>query len=131
MQERDPEPVPGASDLVSWFGYWPSFHDAEVLSIHLNRSGESSIAIHTWHRTNQVDEHGYFVTTKHVVVTFVLEGIQTVQLNDFNHQKAISGLSLEEIEAGYRLTLHPCFGAQGTIEGERVRITIEPGLPEK
>jgi hypothetical protein len=129
MQERAPEDVLGASDLVSWFGYWPSFHDAEVLSIHLNRSGESAVSIHTWHRTNQVDDRGYFVTTKHVVVTFILESIQTIQLNDFNHQNVISGLSLEEIPPGYRLTLHPCFGAQGIIEADRVRITVEPGSP--
>jgi Immunity protein 50 len=91
MQERAPENVPGASELLSWFGYWPSFHDAEVLSIHLNRSGESTVAIHTRHRTDQVDDHGYFVTTKHVLVTFVHEGIHTVQLTDFNHQNVISG----------------------------------------
>ena len=126
MPERAPDNVPGASELVSWFGYWPSFHDAEVLSIHLNRSGESTIAVHTRHRTNQVDDRGYFVTTKHVLVTFILEGIQAVQLDDFNHQNVISGLSLEETTAGYRLTLHPCFGAQGTIDAKRVRISIEP-----
>src|SRR5438067_11086704 len=84
MHERAPVSAPGASDLVAWFGYWPSFHDAEVLSIHLNRSGESSVAIQTWHRTNEVDDRGYFIATKHVLVTFMLEGIQSVQLNDFN-----------------------------------------------
>jgi hypothetical protein len=73
MQELAPERVPGASDLMSWFGYWPSFHDAEVFSIHLNRSGESTVAIQTWHRTDEVDERGRFMATKHVLVTFVLE----------------------------------------------------------
>jgi immunity protein 50 of polymorphic toxin system len=129
MHERAPVSVPGTSDLVAWFGYWPSFHDAEVLSIHLNRSGESTIAIQTWHRTNEVDDHGYFIATKHVLVTFILEGIQTVRLDDFNHQNIISGLNLEETAAGCRLTLHPCFGAQGTIEAEHVRITHQPGSP--
>jgi hypothetical protein len=64
-------------------------------------------------------------------VTFILECIQTVQLDDFNHQNVISGLSLEETPAGYRLTLHPCFGAEGTIDAKHVRITIEPGSPER
>lgn len=124
-----PEHVPGAPDLIAWFGHWPSFHDAEVLSIHLNRSGESTIAIHTWHRTDEVDDDGYFVLTKHVTVTFIVEGIETVELADFNHQNVISGLSLEETAAGFRLTLHPCFGAQGAIEAEHVTITIQPGFP--
>jgi hypothetical protein len=95
----------------------------------LNRSGESTIAIHTWHRTDEVDDDGYFVLTKHVTVTFIVEGIETVELADFNHQNVISGLSLEETAAGFRLTLHPCFAAQGAIEAEHVTITIQPGFP--
>jgi Immunity protein 50 len=27
--------IAGADDVVRWFGEWPSFHDAEVLSVHL------------------------------------------------------------------------------------------------
>ena len=61
---------------------------------------ESRIAIHTWQRTN-LDERGYFVTTKHVVVTLILECIRAVRLDDFNHQNVNSWLSLEETEAGY------------------------------
>ena len=114
---------------MSWFGYWPSFHDAEVLSIHLNRSGESTVAIHTRHRTNEVDERGYFITTKHIMVTFIVEGIQTVQLDDFNHQNVIGGLSLEETAAGYRLILHPCFSAEGMLEAKHIRIIMQPGTP--
>jgi hypothetical protein len=125
----NPDQIRGAPELIAWFGYWPSFHDAEVLSIHLNRSGESTVAIHTYHRTNEVDERGYFIATKHVLVTFILEGIQTVQLGDFNHQNVISGLSMEEISEGYRLTLHPCFGAEGMIDAEHVRITLQPESP--
>lgn len=123
------EQIPGSADLIAWFGFWPSFHDAEVLRIHLNRCGESTVVIHTWQRTDEVDARGYFVLTKHVVVTFVLEAILKVELEDFNHQNVISGLSLEVIASGYRLTLHPCFGAQGILEAKRVRITIQTGSP--
>ena len=111
---------------MAWFGSWPSFHDAEVLSIHLNRSGESRVAIHTWHRTNEIDDRGYFIATTHVLVTFVLDGIQTVQLNDFNHQNVVSGLSLEKTAAGYRLTLDRCFGAEGMLEAQHIRIIMQP-----
>jgi hypothetical protein len=124
-----PEDIPGALDLLAWFGHWPSFHDAEILSIHLNRRGESAVTVHTRHRTNEVDSRGYFVLTKHVVVTFTLEGILTVELGDFNHQNVISGLGVEKTTTGYRLTLHPCFGAQGSLEAKGIRITIQPGDP--
>ena len=29
--------IPGAQDVIAWFGAWPTFHDAEVLSISLDR----------------------------------------------------------------------------------------------
>jgi hypothetical protein len=66
--------IPGAADVVAWFGHWPTFHDAEVLSITLDRSGESRVAIHAFAKTAEVDSSGHYVTTKHAVVTFFLNG---------------------------------------------------------
>jgi len=34
--------VPGAAEIVNWFGYWPTFHDAEIVSIELKRAGHQS-----------------------------------------------------------------------------------------
>jgi len=53
--------IPGASDLFAWFGFWPSFHDGEVLSLHLDRAGSSQLRVHTWEGTHQVDSRGYGV----------------------------------------------------------------------
>jgi hypothetical protein len=52
--------IQGAGELHDWFGYWPSFHDAEVIGLHLNRKGSSSLRIHTWEMTKDVDEKGYY-----------------------------------------------------------------------
>ena len=35
--------IEGAKNLRDWFGYWPSFHDAEVILLHLNRSDASTL----------------------------------------------------------------------------------------
>lgn len=44
-----------ADQLVDWFGYWPSFHDSEVLWIKLERGhqrlqGDVTVEflVHTW-----------------------------------------------------------------------------------
>jgi hypothetical protein len=84
--------VAGASELEAWFGYWPTFHDAEVLSLTLERTGFSRLRVHTWHMTNQVDERGYYVLTKHIVVSFVLENVTDCDLGAFNHQDVLSSL---------------------------------------
>jgi hypothetical protein len=44
--------IPGTLELVKWFGYWPSFHDAEVLDLELHRTGGSTVRIHTFEMTD-------------------------------------------------------------------------------
>ena len=39
--------IHGAAELHDWFGYWPNFHDAEIINLHLNRTGSSSLRVHT------------------------------------------------------------------------------------
>jgi hypothetical protein len=29
--------IPGAESVVKWFGKWPSFHDAEIMTLHIDR----------------------------------------------------------------------------------------------
>ena len=65
--------IQGSAELHDWFGYWPNFHDAEIISLHLNRSGHSSMRAHTWEMTKEIDQNGYYVLTKHLVVEFVFE----------------------------------------------------------
>jgi hypothetical protein len=109
--EKFPD-VPGADKLLQWFGGSPSFHDAEVLQLHLDRSNTSWIRIMT--------------TYKPVVVTFRLEEVADLELADFSCQNVISALTLERKDKVYRLTLSPCFGIAGFIEAERIEIEISP-----
>ena len=121
--------IHGASELRDWFGYWPSFHDAEIISLHLNRRGSSSLRVHTWEMTKEVDEKGHYVLAKHVVVEFILETVSGLSLNGFNHQNVIFGLEVEKIDSGFRLTLDNCYGLAGSIEAERMSLRITPGKP--
>jgi hypothetical protein len=120
------ENVAGAGELKAWFGYWPTFHDAEVLSLLLDRNGASSLRIHTWHRTNQVDGGGNYVRTKHRVVSFILESVTDCDLGAFNHQNVLNSLTVEREPEGYKLSLGPSFGLNGTITAERLKIELEP-----
>jgi hypothetical protein len=119
----------GAQELHDWFGYWPKFHDAEIVSLHLHRRGSSSLLIHTWETMNEVDDRGYFVHTKHVVVEFLFENISELDLGGFSHQNVVFGLELVKKDAGFLLTLDPCYGLAGAIEAQRVSIRLNPGKP--
>lgn len=121
--------IPGAQQLHDWFGYWPGFHDAEVIRLHFNRTGMSSLLIHTWEMTKQTDSRGYYELVKHVVVEFVFDGISNLNLEGFSHQNVIFGLDITKIESGFCLVLDPCYGVSGSIEAESVSIQLIPGKP--
>jgi hypothetical protein len=122
--------VPGTAEFIKWFGYWPSFHDAEVLDLKLCRSGPSTIRVHSFETTDLVNSQGFFVCTKHVVVSFVFEHVTNLNLDCFNAQNVIGELHLRQSSDGYQLTLEPCHGIDGTITGDSIRVSFNPGIPE-
>ena len=121
--------IHGAAELHDWFGYWPNFHDAEIISLHLNRRGSSSMRVHTWEMTKEIDQNGYYVLAKHLVVEFVFEKISGLDLNGFSHQNVVFGIDIEKTESGFRLTLQGCYGMEGNIEAEKMSLRLAPGRP--
>ena len=122
--------VPGGQQLLEWFdGRAPSFHDAEVLELSLDRNkARCSIKIHAFRMTSEVDAKGYFVLDKHVLVSFRLEGVVNLELNDFNEQNAILGMALSRTaDQGFRLELDPAYGLFGFVEARSLTIDLEPG----
>jgi hypothetical protein len=120
----------GADGLIAWFGRWPSFHDAEILSVELNRAGTSRVRIHSWNRSANVSLEGFHKADNHCVVTFLLEQINDLELADFSGQNVISGLQIEKQEAGYRLELFPCYGLAGHVVAKSIRVEFTPGFPD-
>ena len=137
--------VPGGPELLSWFGRVPSFHDAEIISLDLRRSGKSFLRVHGWMGTEQVDENGYIVLDKDAFVTFTLQEIMDLQLDGFSQQNVIFGLKLQRATERGRsnyyalpqspedieIELEPCFGLDGVIRAKRVSISFEPGVADE
>ena len=137
--------VPGGADLVRWFGQVPTFHDAEILSLHLSRKGQSVLRLHTWTMTGSVQSDGYFELDKYAVVTFALEGVMDLQLDGFSAQNVIGGMTLRRApdrqdRRGYlalkplpqdlEIELEPCYGLNGLIRARSVAISFSPGKPD-
>lgn len=122
--------VPGAAELASWFGSWPFFHDAEVLSVMLDRSAESVVRIHTFRITDALDATGHFVSDRHVIVNFFLGDLETNNISAFNHQNVISSLDLQRTSEGFTLNLAPCYGIDASFSAKSIRIEFSPGIPE-
>ena len=141
MPAADPTPattadllgaIQGGAQLLQWFGRVPSFHDAEVLTLALDREKtRCDVRIHTFEMTAEVDVKGFFVSRNHVVVSFRLEGVIHLELIDFNQQNVIYGLSLSCTANGdFRLEMEPCHGLSGFIEARSMTIELAPGKPD-
>jgi hypothetical protein len=130
VPERAAPSIPGVESVVEFVGRWPSFSDAEVLEISLRRKTRSSIVVHVWRMTSEVDQKGYYVTDHHAVVTVWLEGISDLDLGGFSVQNVIGDLSIERQGTVYRVSLRSLFGVGGHIDAERVSLSLQPGRPQ-
>src|SRR5260370_16290981 len=86
------------------FNSWPSFHDAEVISIEMQRELNGSepnvvARIYLFEITPEVDDHGYYVLRDHVIVTFAFKGIDESLVKSFNQQNVLRELSIIDISS--------------------------------
>ena len=119
--------IPGADAVAAWFTMWPSFHDAEVLSFHLNRGATSLIRVHAWIVSSRTDDRGFFIKEREGIVRFELRGIKWLSLEgeDADRQNVIQSLALEQTPDGWKIELVPCYGVSGEIVAEHVSVRIE------
>ena len=117
--DQPPVPVVNASRLVEAFGYWPSFHDAEVHQAILDRGAANerpsvTLLVNVFDSSGAVDERGYFDVRINVMVTLRFTDVNDLELSDLGAQNVISELRLEA-QAGGRIAIElgPCFGLNG------------------
>jgi Immunity protein 50 len=122
--------VPGFAAVKEWFGYWPSFHDAEIVSLNLERNSSSRLKVHAFHTVNETNALGHYRTTKHAVVCFMLDEIQDLNLVQFSAQNVISELVLSKNNEGYSIQLGCCYGLCGSLTAKSIRIELESGMPD-
>jgi hypothetical protein len=125
----DVESVAGAQELYDWFGYWPHFHDAEIIKFHLDSGTPSTLAVHTWEMTNKVNAVGFYELIKHVVVEFSFGRVTSVNLQNPWEHSILFDLEIHKMESGFRIDLSSSYGLSGTIEANEVSVQIAPGKP--
>ena len=125
--------VPGYTEFVRWCMGWPSFHDSEIVRLELNRSSASKLVVHVLGGPKPTigprANPNYSSPPSDVVVTFLLEDIDDLELGGFSHQNVIFDLRLEPRDGLFHFHLDPCYGLAGTIAFRKVSIEFSPGKP--
>jgi hypothetical protein len=130
----------GREKLVSVFGYWPSFHDAEVIGLQLDRSGSElghgptlTLAIHVFEITREVTSSGCLALRHHVLVRFRFSGVVEMAFENFNHQNVLWELSIKDIRdrqmewIGFEVRLSTSHGLEGEYKCFRAEVaSVEP-----
>jgi hypothetical protein len=82
--------------VLEFFGYWPSFHDANVISYTAptTENQEVTLTLHTWEMTSDVDAKGYFVLRKHALISFHFTGVQDASLDRFDSGNILFGMNI-------------------------------------
>lgn len=97
--------ITGSELVTEVFGYWPSFHDAEVVRMFLETTASPSAGpelradIYAFEITNEVAPDGTLVLRHKVLVSFRFSGVDNLLVKDFGNQNAIMGLSIVDIRS--------------------------------
>ena len=126
--DSPPVPVLHADRILKAFGYWPSFHDAEVHRAELDRGSAPSkpsvtLMIHTFDSDGTVDEKGYYRIRTSELITLRFAGVDDLELRDFGVQNVLSALVLEpQREGRIAVELGQCYGLAGVFTCSSVEV---------
>jgi len=115
--------------LTTIFDRWPSFHDAEVLRLVLDRSGPDrptvEAVIHVFQMTSEVNAKGYYVLKHHTEAALRFTGVEVLSIQGFNPQNVISNLVVEPLDPAehegrrLRVAMPSIYGVEVELECER------------
>jgi hypothetical protein len=130
--------IHGAEKLISVFGKWPSFHDAEVHSLTYERSPEdfSIVAvIHVFQMTDNLDARGRFQLVNHTRVTFRFVDCENVRLEGFNAQNVLSSLAFTakadaQPKRPFFVSFNASYGLDGMLDCRQIEVAdASPWIP--
>jgi hypothetical protein len=122
--------------LALIFGGWPSFHDAEVVSLrlHRGRSDDESpwleLNVHLFETGPETDADGFFVRRHETLAKIRFDSVEDVDLSGFNGQNVLFDLKIADPPSDGELCeveLQSSYGLGGSFRcGAITVIDVEP-----
>jgi len=125
MEFIEANDIEHADVIISHFGYWPSFRDAEIISMKF-ASDEGGLAsmemkILAFEATDKLKDRSIELT-KHCVIDIQFIDLAENTINGINHQNILAGLRFGKRERFLVCKLNGAHGASGYIEATTIRI---------
>jgi hypothetical protein len=137
--------IGNSSLLTDIFSEWPSFHDAEVLKISLDRAPGDQFygpnlesEIHVFAMTGEIDEKGFCELTKHTLVRLAFLEVYELSLTGFNHQNVLWALGIVDISdrqlerIKFQVTFAGSWGIAAKFQCAAIKVrSVQPFVPDE
>lgn len=128
--------IKNASIVEDIYGYWPTFHDAEIISINFQRnspidskSASVEILLNYW-ETKAINEgtpNLDYLLDKNNLISLRLNGLLDSSVTGFNFQNVIDELQIVEGEEGIKVNAISIHGADMNFTCSAISVTsVQP-----
>ncbi|RPD51846.1 Imm50 family immunity protein [Paracnuella aquatica] len=126
MEFKEEEHILNAGSIIDHFGYWPTFHDAEVISISFQRNFKDSnstleFQLYAFIMTSKVKGR-HFELIKHCLIDFELADLHDNSMDGFNHQNALSRINFYREGDLLVCELSAAYGVDAKFTSKHIRV---------
>ncbi|WP_327440301.1 Imm50 family immunity protein [Pseudomonas donghuensis] len=130
---ESPAYVHNAEKVIEKLGYWPGFHDAEVISFSAARSmpdqtGETCarlcVHVRQYKEVGAGTEDYEMVCCKSLLIELLFVDLQHLSLEDFNYQNVINSIEFRRLESQLiEVEFESIYGVGGVIRCVHVEVS--------
>lgn len=135
--------IVGADLLVGVFGYWPSFRDAEVVRLTLDREGPAGggptleVWLHVFERAGGAEADGSPAPRKHTLAHLAFHGVVSLGMGGWDERNALFGFRIADARRhrpeviDFEVEFVGSFGVNAGFGCRRVEVrSVEPCAPD-
>lgn len=132
----------GASEILEWFGFVPSFHDATMNGLEI-ANDSVAVSFNVFRMTDQVDAQGHFILDKHALITLHFDGVTGVFLKGDARSTVFelgirpvgtTAITWETVEGprpgDWEMRWESVYGLEGAIYARDVKLTLHAPLQD-
>ena len=124
----DCEHISDSEKVIEALDYWPTFHDAEVISFSVERAlpirngySLARLAVHVREYKTVGEGTAQYaqILSKSVLIRIAFAGVTELELSEFNHQNVIDSIKVTHTESNddhIQLTIESIWGFGGLIK---------------
>jgi hypothetical protein len=134
--------IAGANKVEETLGFWPTFHDAEVIAFSVERAlpfkngatvARLAVLVRQFRTVGEGTAQYAQILSKSVLIRFLFVGVCELELSGFNHQNVINSIEVTPIEtaesANQLVDIESIWGFGGTLHCSSVEVENVEVLP--